>query len=145
MQREHQDSETPRGITRQVGLNWKIDSNSEERRCETIQNCLHETLESTLAETAKHLFQRRNEPREFEFVPSSIKLARIVRGGVSKFTRVVDSEMTMHGVHTGHNCFQSQRPDQVQHLLLSTFTDPHFRLNGSRKRFTTHSQMESSS
>ena len=43
MQREHQDSErTTREIARQVGVGEE--SNSEERRSNTIQICFHETV-----------------------------------------------------------------------------------------------------
>ena len=45
MQREHQDSEYTRGeITRHVGVGRKKESNSEERRRNTMHICVHETF-----------------------------------------------------------------------------------------------------
>ena len=58
--------------TRQTGVRRKTESDSVERRSDTIQICLHETFvlgPRQMAETAKHLAQRLSDPREFDFVP----------------------------------------------------------------------------
>ena len=62
------------------------------------------------------------------------KGAIIVRGGVLKFTHVVDND-TVHDVHTVHSCLQSLILDQLWYLSLTSDTDAHSAI-GSRKRFT---------
>ena len=65
MQCEHENTKyTTREIARQTGAGRKTESDSEKRRCNKIQICLYETFilvqdRSDLAETAKHLAQRR--------------------------------------------------------------------------------------